>query len=61
VGAIDWLEWPSLKLLRRIDAGKTSRGVPFTNEGLAARGDRLWLLPEDGPSRLFEFRVEPPR
>lgn len=58
VGAIDWLEWPSLKLLRRIDAGKTSRGVPFTNEGLAARGDRLWLLPEDGPSRLFEFRLE---
>lgn len=58
VGAIDWLEWPSLKLLRRIDAGKTSRGVPFTNEGMAARGDRLWLLPEDGPSRLFEFRLE---
>jgi len=57
VGAIDWLEWPSLKLLRRVDAGKTSRGVPYTNEGLAARGDRLWLLPEDGPSRLFEFRV----
>ena len=58
VGAIDWLEWPSLKLLRRIDAGNTSRGVPFTNEGLAARGDRLWLLPEDGPSRLFEFQVK---
>jgi hypothetical protein len=58
VGAIDWLEWPSLKLLRRVDAGKTSRGVPFTNEGLAARGDRLWLLPEDGPSRLFEFRLK---
>jgi hypothetical protein len=57
VGAIDWLEWPSLKLLRRIDAGKTSRGVPYTNEGMAARGDRLWLLPEDGPSRLFEFRL----
>jgi hypothetical protein len=56
-GAIDWMEWPSLKLVRRIDAGKTSRDVPFTNEGMAIGGGRLLLLPEDGPSRLFEFRV----
>jgi hypothetical protein len=57
VGAIDWMEWPSLKLLRRVEAGKTSRDVPYTNEGMAVRGERLLLLPEDGPSRLFEFRV----
>jgi hypothetical protein len=55
VGAIDWLEWPSLKLVKRMEAGKTSRGVPFTNEGMAVGVGRLWLLPEDGPSRLFEF------
>jgi len=54
-GAIDWMEWPSLKLARRIEAGQTSRGVPYTNEGMAVRGNRLMLLPEDGPSRLFEF------
>jgi hypothetical protein len=24
------------------------------------RGNRLLLLPEDGPSRLFEFRLEKP-
>jgi hypothetical protein len=24
---------------------------------MAVRGDRLWLLPEDGPSRLFEFKL----
>jgi hypothetical protein len=58
-GALDWLEWPSLKLIRRIGAGATSRGVPYTNEGMALRGDRLLLLPEDGPSRLFEFRLTP--
>jgi hypothetical protein len=58
VGAIDWMEWPSLKLVKRMEAGKTSRDVPFTNEGMAVRGDRLWLLPEDGPSRLFEFGLE---
>ena len=58
VGAIDWLEWPSLKLLRRVEAGKTSRDVPYTNEGMAIlAAERLLLLPEDGPSRLFEFAL----
>jgi hypothetical protein len=55
-GAIDWLEYPSLRLLRRIPAAKTSRNVPYTAEGMAIRGARLFLLPEDSPSRLFEFR-----
>jgi len=59
VGAVDWLEWPSLRLERRVHAGKTDRGVPYTNEGMAVREDRVFLLPEDGPSRLFEFRVGP--
>ena len=56
-GAIDWLDYPSFRLLRRIEAGQTSRGVLYTNEGMALRGNRLLLLPEDGPSRLFEFRL----
>jgi hypothetical protein len=58
-GAIDWLEYPSLRLIRRIEAGQSSRGVPYTNEGMALHGARLLLLPEDSPSRLFEFRVDP--
>jgi hypothetical protein len=56
-GAIDWLDYPSFRLVRRIEAGQTSRGVLYTNEGMALRGNRLLLLPEDGPSRLFEFRL----
>lgn len=59
VGAIDWLEYPSLRLLRRLNTGETTKAVPYTNEGMALRGDRLLLLPEDNPSRLFEFRVDP--
>jgi hypothetical protein len=55
---IDWLEWPSLKLVRRISAGKTDRGVSFTNEGMTIRDGKLWLLPEDAPSRLFGFRLD---
>jgi hypothetical protein len=52
-GAIDWLAWPALTRSRRIEAGKTDRGAPFT----AVRGDRLYLLPEDAPIRLFVFRL----
>jgi hypothetical protein len=54
-GAIDWLEYPSLRLLRRVAMGRSDRGVVYTNEGMTIRGDRVFLLPEDGPSRLFEF------
>ncbi|MCL4850615.1 MAG: hypothetical protein KJZ78_04455 [Bryobacteraceae bacterium] len=56
-GAMIWLEWPGLKELRRIPVGRTDRGVAFTHEGLAVHGRTLYLLPEDGPSRLFSFEI----
>jgi Family of unknown function (DUF6454) len=56
-GVVDWLEWPSLKLARRIAAGNTDRGVAYTNEGMTIREGKLWLLPEDSHSRLFVFRL----
>jgi len=55
-GAVDWLEYPELRLVTRVPLGKTDRGVTYTREGLAVRGDEFLLLPEDGPSRLFFFR-----
>jgi beta-lactamase class A len=57
-GAIDWLDPQDLRLLDRIRVGKTNRGVTFTQEGMAVSGDRLYLLPEDAPSRVFVFRLE---
>lgn len=56
-GAIDWLKFPTFELLKRISAGSTDRGVPYTNEGMTLRNGRLYLLPEDGPSRLFIFTL----
>ncbi len=56
-GAIDWLDPQSLEMRRRIEVGQTDRGVSFTHEGLAIREGRIYLLPEDGPSRLFIFPV----
>jgi hypothetical protein len=59
-GAIDWLDYPAFHLVRRVTVGQTSRGVPYTSEGMAVRGDQLYLLPEDSPSRLFQFHLETP-
>jgi hypothetical protein len=56
-GAIDWLELPSLRPVRRIPVGRTDRGVAYTQEGMAISDRNLWLLPEDAPSRLFVFRL----
>lgn len=56
-GAIDWLDPDSLQLKKRVLSGKTDRGVRFTNEGMAVVGGKLYLLPEDGPSRLFVFQL----
>lgn len=56
-GAVDWLEMPSLGLVRRLNMGNTSTGEPYTREGMTIFNQRLWLLPEDGASRLFVFAI----
>lgn len=56
-GAVDWLDPETLALRERIVCGKTDRGTRYTNEGMDVRGGKLYLLPEDGPSRLFTFAL----
>jgi hypothetical protein len=55
--AVDWLEFPAMKLLRRLPLGNTDRSQPLTREGMTIFNNRLWLLPEDGDSRLFVFEL----
>lgn len=63
-GAIDWIDWPSLKVTRTLRAGAIGpirpigRGGPYTGEGMAIEGRDLYLVPEDGPSRMFHFRLD---
>ena len=63
-GTIDWIDYPSMKLVRSLRSGRTARDAPgahvkpFTGEGMALQGRELYLLPEDGPSRLFHFRLD---
>lgn len=63
-GAVDWIDWPSMKLRRSLRAGAIGpvrplgRGGPYTGEGMAIEGRDLYVVPEDGPSRLFHFRLD---
>jgi hypothetical protein len=63
-GTVDWINWPSMKLTRTLRAGAIGlvrpfgRGGPYTGEGMAIEGRELYVLPEDGPSRVFHFRLD---
>jgi hypothetical protein len=52
-GAIDWLDPKSLQPVRREELETTDRGIVYTNEGMTLRDNKIYLLPEDAPSRLF--------
>ena len=54
-GAVEWLDLRSFQLKKRLRAGQTGRGLTYTHEGMTLRNGRLYLLPEDTPSRLFTF------
>ncbi|MES2042270.1 MAG: DUF6454 family protein [Pseudomonadota bacterium] len=57
-GTIDWIDWPSMKHARTLRAGTTDRAAPYTGEGMTLKGRDLYLISEDGPSRLFHFRLD---
>jgi len=63
-GTIDWIDLASMKVVRTLHAGSVGpvrpfgRGGPLTGEGMAIEGHDLYLAPEDGPSRLFHFRLD---
>jgi hypothetical protein len=63
-GAVDWIDWPSMKIVRTLRSGAVGIARPFgtggsyTGEGLATKGRDLYLLPEDGPSRMYHFTLD---
>jgi hypothetical protein len=56
-GAVDWLDLASFQLQHRMNMGNTDTGAPYTREGMTLFQHQLWLLPEDGASRLFQFEL----
>ncbi len=63
-GTVDWIDVPTMTLTRSIKAGSIGpvrpfgRGGPYTGEGMAIEGRELYVVPEDGPSRVFHFRLD---
>ena len=62
-GTIDWIDLPSMRLQRTLQTGvATSAGIysqarSYSGEGMALEGRDIYLVPEDGPSRMFHFRL----
>lgn len=54
-GAVDHLNPNTLTRIRHLDVETTDRGVVMTNEGMTLRRGKLYLLPEDHPSRLMSI------
>lgn len=63
-GTLDWIDWPHLALEQSLHAGTLGpirpigRGGAFTGEGMAIEGRDVYLLPEDGPARVFHFVLD---
>ena len=57
-GSIDWIDWPSMKRVRMLRTGVTDRAVPYSGEGMALKDRDLYVISEDGPSRLFHFKID---
>lgn len=55
-GAVEVIDPATLKLIRRTEYGRTpDRNTLYTHEGMDIFKGKLYLLPEDAPSRLFVF------
>ena len=63
-GTIDWIDYPSMTVLRTLHTGATPHGTlstrarAFSSEGMTLEGHELYLLPGIGHSRLFHFRLD---
>ena len=63
-GTIDWIDFPSLRLLRTLHTGSAGHGAPFshaqvfTGEGMTLQGRDLYVLPDSRHRRLFHFQLD---
>jgi hypothetical protein len=63
-GTIDWIDFPSMHLVRSLHTGSAGHGAPlshaqvFTGEGMALQGRDLYVLPDSRYHRLFHFQLD---
>ncbi|MDE0877891.1 MAG: DUF6454 family protein [Sphingomonas bacterium] len=62
-GTLDWIDVPTMTVTRSLRAGSVGpvrpfgRGGPYTGEGVTIDGRDVYVLPEDGPGRVYRFRL----
>ncbi|MBA3975984.1 MAG: hypothetical protein C0504_17395 [Candidatus Solibacter sp.] len=54
-GAVVWMDPETLAVTGVRPVGRTDRGTPLVQEGIELRDGRVYLLPEDTPSRVFVY------
>lgn len=60
-GSVDMIDARTMTVRRALHAGSIGPiAGTYTGEGMAIEGRDLYLVPEDGPSRLFHFRLDAP-
>ena len=63
-GSIDWIDWPNMTVTRSLHSGAMRRTKflgkvkTYTAEGMTLDGRELYLVPQDGPSRMYHFRLD---
>jgi alpha-L-fucosidase len=58
-GELRWLDPHTLETRRLLELGATSRNINYGREGMDIAAGKLYLLPEDSPSRVFVFALAP--
>ena len=56
-GVIDWIDPKSMTLEKRITTGRTPDGALYTREGISLWRNQLYLMPEDGRSKIYVFQL----
>ncbi len=55
-GTIDWIDFPSMKIVKTLHTGAIDYVNSLTGEGMSLQGHDLYVLPKD--DRLFHFRID---
>lgn len=58
MGAVEWVQLPELRVVRRIVVGETARKITYGHEGMAWKRGELYLLPEDYPTKLYRMKKQ---
>jgi hypothetical protein len=63
-GTVDWIDWPSVKVVRSLRTGPVGvarplgQGGAYSGEGMAVEGRDLYFLAEDNAAQVHHFMLD---